>query len=113
MSNEQKPRRWVQWSEAQAREVLDAFASSGMSLTAFAQSRGVSPHRITYWRDKLALPSPGPLPSFLPIRVTSTQPRSAEIVLCVGELTLRMREDIELTRLVALVHALSARSPSC
>lgn len=116
MSNATKPRRWVWWSEAQAREVLDAFGASGMSLAAFAQTRGVSAHRIQYWRDKLASATPAmpeAQPAFLPVRLTNTERGSAEIVLDLGALSLRVREDIDPRRLAALVRALAASTRAC
>ena|SRR6185436_17458568 len=42
-----------QWTEADARRVLDDWERTGGSLEAFARSRGLVPQRIWWWRKRL------------------------------------------------------------
>jgi hypothetical protein len=42
-----------QWSEHEARGVIAAWRSSGLSLEKFAKERGLVPQRIRNWRKKL------------------------------------------------------------
>jgi hypothetical protein len=63
MRHQEKPparRGWRQWTEAQAREALDAFRRSGLTATAFARQRAISVHRLQYWRKRLDASPPGP-----------------------------------------------------
>lgn len=46
-------RSWKQWKPAQARKVLKAWRSSGLSLGAYAQRRGVATKRLNWWRERL------------------------------------------------------------
>ncbi len=38
-----------QWTEVEARGALEAWKRSGMSLEAFARSRGIVPQRLHWW----------------------------------------------------------------
>jgi hypothetical protein len=49
-TNELRAKRW---NTKIAREVLDELAASGMSLAAFARSRGVNFQRLFWWRKRL------------------------------------------------------------
>ena len=42
-----------QWTEVEARGVIDAWRKSGMSTVDFARERGIVPQRIYWWRKKL------------------------------------------------------------
>jgi hypothetical protein len=42
-----------QWTEVEARSVLGAWKRSGMSVEAFARSRGLVPQRVHHWKKKL------------------------------------------------------------
>ena len=42
-----------QWTEIEARGALEAWKRSGMSLEAFARSRGIVPQRLHWWKKKL------------------------------------------------------------
>jgi len=44
------------WSESEARRVLAAWRSSGMSLAGFGRTYGVSAHRLSWWRKHLSRP---------------------------------------------------------
>ena len=80
---ELNPKRW---NAAIARRVLDEFASSGMSLTAFARSMGVNLQRLSWWRKQLAEDGAGQSVTFVPAVVARTHagtvvrlPRGVEI----------------------------------
>ena len=73
-----------QWSEVEARGVLEAWRRSGLSLDGYARQRGFVPQRLHWWKRKLALaekrsarPSS---PALLPVRVTSEAARRGEPV---------------------------------
>jgi hypothetical protein len=45
--------RAKRWTEAEAREALHEFRESGLSATAFASKKGISPTRLPYWTERL------------------------------------------------------------
>jgi hypothetical protein len=112
MRHQEKPparRGWRQWTEAQAREALDAFRRSGLTASAFARQRGVSMHRLQYWRKRL---DASPPLTFVPVALpkpVATTPRSLEIV--IGEAVLRVPEGSDVEHVARLVAALAARRP--
>ena len=72
-----------QWSEVEARGVLEAWRRSGLPLDRYARQRGFVPQRLHWWKRKLALdakPSPRVSPTLLPVRVTSEPSRRGEPV---------------------------------
>jgi transposase-like protein len=105
-------RRWRQWTEAEARAALAELAQSGESLASFAHGRGVGPNRLRYWRKRLGTAL---IPSFVQVRVPAARTRSesARIEIVVDDVVVRVREDIEVARLVTIVHALAGREPAC
>ena len=42
-----------QWTEVEARGVLEAWKKSGRSLEGYARSRGLVPQRLHWWKTKL------------------------------------------------------------
>jgi hypothetical protein len=46
-----------QWTEVEARSVLGAWKRSGLSVEAFARSRGLVPQRLHWWKRKLGFGS--------------------------------------------------------
>jgi hypothetical protein len=44
-----------QWTEVEARSVLDALKRSGLSIEKFARSRGLTPQRLYWWKKKLCI----------------------------------------------------------
>jgi hypothetical protein len=42
-----------QWTEIEARGVLEAWKKSGKSLEAYARARGLVPQRLHWWKKKL------------------------------------------------------------
>ncbi|MGO8993294.1 MAG: IS66 family insertion sequence element accessory protein TnpA [Polyangiaceae bacterium] len=105
-------RRWRQWTEAEAHAALAELAESGESLASFARGRGVGPNRLRYWRRRLGTAL---VPSFVQVRLPAATPRceSARIEIVVDDVTVRVREDIEVARLVTIVHALADRERAC
>ena len=49
-------RRWKQWSEEHAGQVLDEADRSGLSDPGFARGQGINPNRIAWWRRRLGRP---------------------------------------------------------
>lgn len=45
--------RAKRWTETEARAALREFRESGLSATAFAAEKGISPTRLPYWADRL------------------------------------------------------------
>jgi hypothetical protein len=66
-----------QWTEVEARGVLDAWQKSGLGLGEFARSRGLVPQRLIWWKKKLAAGDARPM-ALLPVKVV--EPRRGEPV---------------------------------
>jgi hypothetical protein len=56
------------WTEDEARRKLAELERSGLSLVAWSSQEGVSPQRLYYWRDRLAL-AHRPLPQLVEVAV--------------------------------------------
>ena len=97
------------WTVVEARAVLAALASSGLSQRAFAEREGYDTQRLRVWRQKLGVENTAPPPpSFVEV-----QPRAAErveVVLPSG-VTLRVAESIDASLLRRFVDALDSTSP--
>ncbi len=48
-----------QWSEVEARGVLEAWRRSGQPVERFAKQRGIVPQRMRWWKMKLAAAEKG------------------------------------------------------
>ena len=61
-----------QWTEVEARSVLDALKRSGLSIEKFARSRGLVAQRLYWWKKKLGIlrAPPSIAPALVPVRVT-------------------------------------------
>ena len=60
-----------QWTEVEARGVLEAWKRSGLCIEKFARGRGLVPQRLHWWKRKLKVSGAekvAPL-SLLPVRV--------------------------------------------
>lgn len=71
-----------QWSEVEARGVLEAWRRSGLPLERFARGRGLVPQRLHWWRRKLAAADANRAassPALVPVRVAA-EPRRGEPV---------------------------------
>ncbi|GAC1548083.1 MAG: hypothetical protein NVS3B10_11760 [Polyangiales bacterium] len=95
------------WTTVEARAVLSAFASSGLSPTAFAAREGLDTQRLRAWQRKLggAITTPA---SFVEVRPRASE--RVESVLRCG-LVLRVVESIDEAALRRLVEALD--EPPC
>lgn len=64
----------AQWSELEARAVLSAWRSSGVSIERFAAARGIVAQRIRWWKKKLegTAASSRKSTALLPVRVIGT-----------------------------------------
>lgn len=61
-----------QWTEVEARAVLEAWRRSGVGLERFARSRGLVPQRLYWWKRKLRFDE-STTPALLPVRVTEAR----------------------------------------
>ena len=101
-------RRWRQWSEQEARGVLAELARSGEGIRQFARRQGVSEQRLHYWRKRVAESGP---PAFVAVAVATGQSRQIEIAS--GSVTIRVREDLDLEQVAALVEVVARRGRGC
>ena len=63
-----------QWTEIEARGVLEAWKRSGVGIEKFARSRGLVPQRLWWWKAKLGFSKvANPPPALVPVRVTETR----------------------------------------
>jgi transposase-like protein len=101
--------RWRQWTEAEARAALAELAESGESLASFARRKGVSSNRLVYWRRRVGESS------FVEVRLPAAGSPSdgAHIEIVVGGVAVRVREEMDVGRVAALVRALAGREPAC
>lgn len=70
------------WSEVEARAVLEAWKQSGLLLETFAKRRGLIPQRIERWRvkfERAAQVRAAGAPKLLPVRLPEA-PRHGEPV---------------------------------
>jgi transposase-like protein len=106
-------RRWRQWTEAEARAALAELAESGESQAGFARRKGVSSNRLAYWRKRVG--ETASVPSFVQVRVPAarTAPEGACIEIVIDDVAVRVREEIDVSRLASVVRALAGREPAC
>lgn len=71
MAKRSPPASRHQWTEADARRVLADWERSGITLEAFARSRGLVPQRLAWWRKRLRTTRPKAITSltFVPAAV--------------------------------------------
>jgi hypothetical protein len=65
-----------QWTEVEARGVLEAWKKSGESLEGYARSRGLVPQRLHWWKKKLGFGTAadkGRAVALLPVRVAERE----------------------------------------
>jgi hypothetical protein len=104
-------RRWRQWTEGEARTALEELSRSGVSPSEFARSKGVSVHRLGYWRKRLAHAPP---PAFVAVtlpREASSPRRPLEIL--GGGVIVRVPDDVDAERVAGIVKALARRFEGC
>jgi hypothetical protein len=100
-------RRWQQWTERQAYEVLEELAAAGESMASFARRKGISTQRITYWRKRLAITPPKTAFVAVPLSVEASPKR---IEIASAGVVVRVREDFDVDRLAQLVEAIGRRT---
>jgi hypothetical protein len=59
-----------QWTEVEARGILEAWKRSGETIEVFARGRGLVPQRLRWWKKKLG--SKAKELELLPVRVTES-----------------------------------------
>ena len=59
-----------QWTEVEARGVLEAWKRSGLSIEKYARGRGLVPQRLHWWKQKLGFDRALAL---LPVRVAEAR----------------------------------------
>jgi DNA-binding transcriptional regulator YiaG len=101
--------RWQQWSEQEARDVLDQHSQSGLSLHAFAESIGCSVSRIQYWRSKLRAPQRAASDAFVAVHVRP----SHAIKLMVDAIAIELPEDTQPERIADIIAAIAQRLRAC
>lgn len=100
------------WSEREARSALADFARSGQSLIDFAESRGFSPQRLWFWRKRLGAGATAE-PAFVAVSLPTAAPSRSLIEIVVGDVAVRVREDLDVEHLARLVDALARRARGC
>jgi hypothetical protein len=103
-------RAWTRWTEAEARAKLASFARSGESELAFARRNGISPQRLRYWRARLGRAVA--TPAFVAVDIALPGSKAPTIEIQVGEVLLRVRENLDVEHVARLVRAL-ARAEAC
>jgi hypothetical protein len=107
------------WKIAEARSVLAALATSGLSLPEFASQNGLEPQRLRRWQRRLArevrvrrpagvtraASTTSQAPAVIELRPSQRSVEPIELVLGSG-VTLRVAETIDPTALARLVTAL-------
>jgi|SRR5580658_3508129 hypothetical protein len=104
-------RRWQHWTEDQARAALEELAQSGVSIAKFAEMKRVSVQRLAYWRKRLREAGPT---RFVHVDVSPAR-RAAEpcIEILVDGVVVRVRQELDADKLVALIDALARRPRPC
>jgi len=108
MTRRSAKQRWKQWTEAEARAALAAWEDSGESMVAHARKLGVSSHRLSYWRARLA---PAPELAFVP--VVGPARADACIVIERAGVVLRVRESLDPALLTGILSALARVEAPC
>ncbi len=72
-----------QWSEVEARGVLEAWRRSGLTMQRYAKEPGLVPQRLRAWKKKFEERERqgrvAPLPALLPVRVVEPPRRSEPV----------------------------------
>ena len=94
------------WTDAEAREALEALDASGLSTAEFALQEGLDAQRLYWWRRKLAKVEDGaPAPAIVELTTSSGISAHVEVVLSSGRI-LRFPPAIDsadLRRIVAVL----------
>lgn len=103
-------RAWTRWTEAEARAALASLAASGESELAFARQNGISRQRLRYWRGRLGRAAA--TPAFVAVALPPSAGRAPTIEIQVGEVLVRVRENLAVEHVARLVRAL-VRAEAC
>lgn len=103
---------WRQWTEEEARVVLGELAQSGVSAAEYARAKGISTHRLAYWRKRL---SDTGTPAFVAVTLPSgtAVQREQPIEIVVGGVVVRMAGEVAAERLASIVQALAKEASKC
>ena len=105
-----KARQWRQWTERDARALLDELAASQETAAQFARRKGVSQQRLAYWRKRLASATPAFVSVAMAARPSSARP---QIDLLARGVTVRVHEDIDAEKLASIVEMLACGHARC
>lgn len=105
------------WNEQEAAEALRECANSGLSIEAFARREGYSGQRLRDWKHRLAGELTTPPVTFVPVKLAEQTRASAasnhEIAIDVGNVSMRVREDLDVEHLARIVVAMDRVSRRC
>lgn len=90
--SEAAKRSWKQWKPEQARRELEAWRSSGLTLTKYADRRGVTTTRLRYWHARLGEPAS----SEMRLVPATVMPMPAPMAASWGAVTVRLPGDVTL-----------------
>jgi hypothetical protein len=97
-----------QWTEIEARSVLEEWKRSGVGVEKFARSRGLVPQRLWWWKKKLGFgKASSPPPALVPVRITEAGAEAREPV----TLLLRSGHRITAEAVVTQRRSLSREAP--
>lgn len=101
----------TRWTEAEGRAALVEFARSGETELAFARRKGISRQRLRYWRKQLG--QPAAKPAFVAVDLPAARTAGREIAILVGDISICVREDLDVDHLARIVEALGRRNRGC
>ncbi len=101
--------RAKRWTESEAREALREFRESGLSATAFAAMRGVSPTRLPYRAERLGA-RPADSVDFVAMPLPASSHRGMEVEH--QGVTVRVGE-VGVEEVAQLVVAIARRARGC
>ena len=93
-------------SREEWRGLVHAWRESGLSATVFARERGLNTAMLYYWSSELKRIEAGAKGRLLPVRVTASAVRSADLELRVGAACVRFEAGTSPAYVAALAHAL-------
>lgn len=105
------------WNEQEAAQALRECAESGLSIDAFARREGYSGQRLRDWKHRLGgKPTTAPV-TFLPVKIAQSPIESAasirHLAIDVGNVSVRVREDLDVEHLARIVGALDRATRRC
>lgn len=106
------------WNAVEARQVLEAWRASGLTMLAFARQHGFGEHRLSWWKRRLACierETEREKPTFLPVVVRpDSDDAHATIVVRLGPrvvLEIRQPERVPPRWLADLLRELAEEAP--